>query len=313
MRFALHGLERRLANEIVLLPANIEVITEFERIDVIVLDILGNEASADRARGLVAIRAQPVAIILQHAVAGVNARQRRRDPARFERVGGIGPAAAAHEIDAGLFGCLEDAGQDVALVLIRSPYFETGRAGHAVTQRLYFLRADIDPVDMEELDIRDRPTIHLLEDLRGIRSLDLVAVVGAKHTLAFRPRRRPRIMLDTHIPLAIGSAEHQPARGRSAADEDELVLTLAENDVVTNDVTIRSYRNEMLGAVEIEIRKGVDAVIGKEFLRIGPFNDQFVHVVGLVKQHGTLAPCGLLGTPVAELTGDNRVYIHSDF
>ncbi len=166
---------------------------------------------------------------------------------------------------------------------------------------------------MEELDVRDRPAIHLLEDLRRLRPLDLVAVMRAQHPLALGARRRTRVVLDAHVPLAVGGAEQQPVRGRRAADEDELVHTLAEDDVIADDVAVRRHGHEVLGAVEAEIRERIDAVIGEELLGLGTFDDQLVHVMGLVEEHCGIAPGALLLTPVGKLRRDDRVYIHADF
>src|SRR5690606_19603839 len=102
--------------------------------------------------------------------------------------------------------------------------FEARSTGHAVAQSLNALGTDIDPVDVEELDVRNRTTVQLFEDLVGLRALNLEAVVRAQDALTFRTRRRARIVLDADVPLAIGRAEQQPVRGRCAADEDELVL-----------------------------------------------------------------------------------------
>src|SRR5690606_21693295 len=103
-----------------------------------------------------------------------------------------------------------------------------------------------------------------------------------------------------------------PVAGRRPAHQHELVFPLAEDDVVADHVPIRRHRHEMLGAVQVKIGKIVDAMMGQEFLRIGAFDRQLVHVVRLVEQHGRMAPCPLLGPPVAEFGRDNRVYIHPD-
>src|SRR4029078_7849272 len=75
--------QRVLADE-VLLPTDVEAVAELERIDVVVLDVVAHEAAADRSDRLVAVRAEPVAIVLYHAVARVDAAGRGRNTARFE-------------------------------------------------------------------------------------------------------------------------------------------------------------------------------------------------------------------------------------
>ena len=97
-------LERLAADEVVV-ELHERAVAELVRRDVVVLDVVGDEAAADGAGGLVAVRRQPLAILL-HLLAGVDRRQRRGNPARFERVGGIGARTDRH--DAELFAGLED-------------------------------------------------------------------------------------------------------------------------------------------------------------------------------------------------------------
>ncbi|MEZ5766898.1 MAG: hypothetical protein R3D80_03995 [Paracoccaceae bacterium] len=75
----LHRGEGLLADEVVLFPADVEAVTQFERVDVVILDIVGDEAAADQARRLVGGLGEPLAVLLHHAVAGVDAGERRRD------------------------------------------------------------------------------------------------------------------------------------------------------------------------------------------------------------------------------------------
>src|SRR6185437_10281806 len=60
--------------------------------EIVILDALGDETAADRARALVAARGQPLAVGA-HLLAGVHRRQRRGDPARLESVAGVGARA----------------------------------------------------------------------------------------------------------------------------------------------------------------------------------------------------------------------------
>src|SRR5690606_40216943 len=111
------------------------------RSDVIVLDPFGDEAPADRTRGLVAVGWQPLAIGL-HLGVGVDGRKRRGNPAGFKRVGGI--SARAHRHDAELSAGLKNRGTHLLAFLIRAPDFKARRAGHAMAQAAYLAAADID-------------------------------------------------------------------------------------------------------------------------------------------------------------------------
>ena len=65
----------------------------------------------------------------------------------------------------------------------------------------------------------------------------------------------------------------------------------------------------MLGTVQAEIVEAVDAVMRQEFGRLRPFDDQLVHVVGLIEQYGALPPGDLFTAPIAEFGRDHRVDI----
>lgn len=68
-------------------------------------------------------------------------------------------------------------------------------------------------------------------------------------------------------------------------------------------------RNEVLRLVQVEVLETVDAHVGQEGLGVRAFDDQLVHVVRLVEEHGGVAPGLLFAAPVGELGGDDRVDI----
>src|SRR5690606_12436147 len=112
-------------------PADVEAVAELERSDVVVLDVVADEAAAERTDRLVAVRAEPVAILLQHAFTAVDAGQRRRNPAGLERVRRVRAAADEAQVDADVARGLCDRRLDVVLVGVRTPELEAGHAGHA--------------------------------------------------------------------------------------------------------------------------------------------------------------------------------------
>ena len=91
------------------------------------------------------------------------------------------------KINARITSRLKDDAADILQIRIRTPDFQSRSAGHPVAQGLHALGADIDPIDMEELDVRYRAAVHLLKDLGGVRSLDLETVMGPVDGLAIRP------------------------------------------------------------------------------------------------------------------------------
>jgi len=165
---------------------------------------------------------------------------------------------------------------------------------------------------MEELDVRNRPAVDRGKDLVGLGALDLEPIMGAIDRLAIGPRVGAGIVVQANLPSADRGLELDPVGSRGAADENEFVLKLAEDDHVTNHMASRSDRHKVLGAVKVEVRKAVDANVRKERRCIGAFDDQLVHVVSLVEQHGAIAPGTLLIAPVCVFRGNNRIDIHPD-
>ena len=65
-RSILHRGQCLLADEVVLLPSNVEVVAKLKRVDVVVFDIFGNKGPADSTSGFIAVSAKPIAIISKH-------------------------------------------------------------------------------------------------------------------------------------------------------------------------------------------------------------------------------------------------------
>src|SRR5690606_31377589 len=206
-------------------------VAELPRVQVVVLDRLADERAADRAGRLVRVGRQPLAVALQ-LVAGVDRRQRARDPARLERVRRIG--AAADRDQAELFTRLEDLLADVVLVLVGAPDLEARRAGHAMAQRADGLVADLHRRHVEELELVERGAVELLDHVPGARALDLEAPADALDRLAHRAARAAVVVDDLDVVAAGLTVETQPVRGRRAADVHELFLVEVEDDAVAD-------------------------------------------------------------------------------
>ena len=87
MLVALHFFQSGAANEVVV-ELDERTVTDFIRSNVVVFDLVGGKAATDCASCFVGSSRQPLAIGF-HFFAGVNSRQRGRDPAGFQGVGRV--------------------------------------------------------------------------------------------------------------------------------------------------------------------------------------------------------------------------------
>src|SRR5688572_14040684 len=120
---------QRFATDEVVVELDERAVAELVRREVIVLDIVRDEAAADRASGFVARRRQPFAVLL-HLLAGVNRGQRRGNPTRLERVAGVGASADLNQAE--IPARLQDRLADLVALCVGAPDLEARRAGHAM-------------------------------------------------------------------------------------------------------------------------------------------------------------------------------------
>src|SRR5688572_7022267 len=128
MRLVCDLLQRFAADEVVV-ELDKRAVAELVRREVVILDIVRDEAAADRASGFVARRRQPFAVLL-HLVAGVNCGKRRGNPTRLERVAGVGASADLHQTE--IPPRLQDRFADLVALCVGAPDLEARRAGHAM-------------------------------------------------------------------------------------------------------------------------------------------------------------------------------------
>ena len=309
VRAASDLLERRPADEIAV-ELDVEAVAQVVGRAVIVLDIVRDEGAADRARRLVAVRRHPSPVRRLGLAAGVDRRERRGNPARFERVRGISAAADLGQAEA--FARLDQRGPDLLALLVRPPEFEPRRARHAVAQRLDPPPADIDPVHVEEFDVRHRAAVCAVQHFRRIRPLDLETVVPPRHRPAHRPRRRAVVPADDDVVAAGLGVELEPGDARRPADQVEAHRVVAEADHVADHMAAAGDRHDMPGPADRPVGDRVDDRVAQEPFGVGAFDRQFGHVVRLVEQHRRFAPGPLLVAPVGEFRRDDRIDIGAD-
>ena len=154
--------------------------------------------------------------------------------------------------------------------------------------------------------------IELLDDVLGLGALNLEAIELAADGVAVRTRRRAVVIGRGDVVATGLGVELHPVARRRAADDDEAVFAEVEQDGVADDMAAVRAGHELLGLVRHEALHAVDSQIRDQLQRVRAFDEQIDHVVGLVEQHGGIAPGALLVAPVGELGGDHRVDIGAD-
>ena len=124
--------------------------------------------------------------------------------------------------------------------------------------------------------------VELLDDVPGLRPLDLEAPVLALHRLAHGAGGRSAIHLDLHVVPAGFRLEEQPVGGRRPAHVDVFVLFLVEEDAVADDVAGRGGGYVLLGPVHREVGHAVDGGVRDQLQGVGALDEEVVHVVRLV-------------------------------
>jgi hypothetical protein len=307
LRARVDRLERVPADEVVV-ELDERAVAELPRVEVVVLDLVRDEAAGQRVGRLVAVGREPLAVVAQ-LLGGVDRRQRRRDPAGLEGVGRVG--ARATRLDPELAAHLEDGVADLLVGLVGAPDLQARGTGHAVTQGADLLAADVHGRHAEELQLLEVAAVQLLDDRPGVGALDLEPPHVARHGLAVRPGGRAGVVADLDV-VALGALELQPVRHRRAADEDVLLLVEVEQDAVADDAALGGDRDELIGYVDREVRHAVDAQVGDQLERVRPGDPRVVHVVRLVEEHRGLPPRLLLAPPVRELRGHHGVDVGAE-
>src|SRR3954466_2478295 len=131
-----------------------------------------------------------------------------------------------------------------------------------MAQRTDLLAVDLDVAHVEELDLAVGAAIQLLNQLLGLRALDLEAPHRAGDRLAHRPHRGAIVHLHLDVELAAFAVVLEPVGSRRATDEYQAVLLEMEEDAVADDVAAIAAGCELLGAVDGELLVAVGAQVG---------------------------------------------------
>ena len=238
---------------------------------------------------------KPLAIRRQR-VACVDGGQRRGDPARLERVGGVGAPADLTQPE--LLARLDDRLAHRRLVVPGAEELPAGLTGHAVAQRANGLARDRHLRHAEERELGRRTAEQLLDHLHRVRALHLEAVRPAAPVRAERPAL---VELHLHVVPAGLGVIRDPVQRRRATDEVEPILLEVEEDHVADHVAVRRTGHEVLRPVDAEAVEAVDREMGQQLQGVRALHRQVGHVVRLVVEDARLLPGELLVAPVREL------------
>src|SRR5215471_19350425 len=91
-----------------------------------------------------------------------------------------------------------------------------------------------------------------------------------------------------------------PVNHWDAADQVEQILLEVEKDNVPDHKSIGCAGYELLRPVHTEIREAIDPKVGQELHRVRPLQQEFGHVIGLIKKDAGLLPSPLFIPPIRE-------------
>ena len=165
---------------------------------------------------------------------------------------------------------------------------------------------------VEELQLFERTTVQLLDDIPGARSLDLKTPYRSRDGLAHRPRRRAVVEFEVNVVAAVLGLEAKPVGCRRTADVNELFLGQVENYAVTDDMAVWRGRDILLGLVDRKSLHGVGGRVGQQLERVFAPQVQIHHVMGLVEKYHAVLPGPLFHAPVVKFGRDDRIDIRSD-
>src|SRR6185369_17040388 len=169
-----------------------------------------------------------------------------------------------------VFTRFNDRGADLFAFFVGSPDFQTGSAGHTVTQCAYLATFNVDVTHVEEFNFRNGGAVQLAQNIVGIRALNLESILGADHGLASRIARGALIACGLHVVSAGSRMEFNPVRCGRASYILQLVFREVEQNSVTDDVSVVTARCEMFRTVYRELGERIERQVRNHLQSIGP-------------------------------------------
>ena len=122
--------------------------------------------------------------------------------------------------------------------------------------------------------------MNCLDQVESIGALNLVAV---DHPAALVVHGA-LVTSDLHIVVADDGIVFNPVRHRGTTHDADLVFGVAEEDRITNHVTVVITGHDLLGLVRSEILKRVYCDVRQEAHDVRTFEIDVLHVEGLVEE-----------------------------
>src|SRR5215471_5830569 len=201
---------------------------------------------------------------------------------------------------------------DFLPLFVRPPNLQAWSTSHAMAKCAHFASGDIDHIHVEKLDLRKRPPVQLLQNLRRIRPLNLISIAAANYCFSSGVRRRAVVFLYLDVVSAGFAMKLDPVCDRGSADEYEPVLFEMEKDAIADYKTVVAAGRKLLCSIYRKLGEAVGPEIRKHLERVWPSHAHIRHMVRLVEEYGGLAPCPLLVAPVRIFVRNYRIDVRSD-
>ena len=181
-----------------------------------------------------------------------------------------------------------------------------------MTQRPHLAAGKFDVAHVEELDFRNGSAIQFVQDLIGIRPLNLEPVHSADYRLASRVTRRALVTGGLYVISARDSLEFDPVGRGCASHINQLVLRQMEQNAVADDEPVVIAGCKVFRTINGELGEWVERQVRNHFESVGPLDVNVHHVMRLVKKHRALSPRTLLIAPIRILIGNHGIHIGPD-
>src|SRR5262245_59659342 len=139
-----------------------------------------------------------------------------------------------------------------------------------MAQSADFSSGDVDFSHVEEFDLRYGLTVELIQNLRGIRTLNLVSVQSSNNRDV--AGNGPLVSRQRDVIFAGFGEALNPIVDGESTDKKQFILIQVKQNGVADNVSVIVASNKLLCFINGSVCKGVDAGSGEQFDRVGPFN-----------------------------------------